>query len=109
MDSLLVFHMAFLAPSETRLVCCPSAAARWKKVSHVVEVMFCTLTLLLCSSGLILCRSNSLITRCLQENMLWFIKCSQRQTGEKYRSETNLSSFLTWEKGRRLALFRGLS
>lgn len=56
MGGLLVFHMAFLAPSETRLVCCPSVAARCKKVSRLVEVMFCALALLLCSSGLILCK-----------------------------------------------------
>jgi len=71
-----VFHMAFCAPSETRLVCFPSAAARCKKVSDLIEVMFCTFTLHLCSSGLILCRSNFLVTRCLQENMVLIIKCS---------------------------------
>ena len=85
MDSLLVFHVAFLSPSEARLVCCPSAAAKCKKVSRLVEVIFCTLTLLLCSSGLILCQSNFLIIRCLQENMLWFIKCSIQH----YFFETN--------------------
>lgn len=42
--SLLVFHMAFLVPSEKRVVCCPTAAARCKKVSHLVQVM---LTLIL--------------------------------------------------------------
>lgn len=67
------FHMAFLAPRERKLGTC------------LVELMFCTLILTLCRSGLILCRSNFSIIRCLQENMLWFIKGSMQH----YFSETN--------------------
>lgn len=66
------FHMAFLVPRERRLI------------SSLLELMFCTLILTLCSSGLILCRSNFSIVRCVQGDMLWFIKGSVQH----YFSET---------------------